>query len=344
MPANPKRQATRELGRMIVGGVILIAYFVLVEVMVGWRALLAQCAHVGAAPLLLVLGGLTGGYALRALRLKQVLAAPLEPASAEPVGAVRDVSAFADVSVPPAPTAMPAPGFATLLRCLLLNNAANWLLPARAGDLGLPLLLRREAGLSRAHGVSVLLWLRLLDLHALAGIGGATFALTTTGIARLAGIGALLGAMVAPWLSRRVLAQLAPRLARRFPRIKDALALLDRTPAALRRDIALTWTAWLVKLIALGFALAQLSGATPGAGLAGAIGGDLSTVLPIHAPLGAGTFESGVLLAMTPWGLPAPGLIAAAVQFHLLMLAVALAATGASLLIPSRPPALLESQ
>ncbi|WP_028312274.1 lysylphosphatidylglycerol synthase domain-containing protein [Derxia gummosa] len=311
--------ARAELARLVTAGLIFIVYFCLVEAAVGWRELLRQFAAAGALPLALAAGGLGGSYALRALRLVQVLA----PAA---------VGAAATPARPAPPEA--APGFLCLLRCLLLNNAANWLLPARAGDLGLPLLLHREAGLPKARGVGVLLWLRLLDLQALAGIGGLTFALTADGVARLGGLAALAGSAVAPL----VIARAAPLLSARVPRLAPALELLHRPAGAFARDIGLTWLAWGVKLVALGAVLA-LVGALPfGAGLAGAIGGDLSTVLPVHAPLGAGSFESGVLLAMTPWGLPAAGLLAAAVQLHLLMLAVALAATGASLLIPSRIP------
>ncbi|WP_176256890.1 lysylphosphatidylglycerol synthase domain-containing protein [Derxia lacustris] len=313
------RAARDELARAIVGGLVLLGYFGLVEATVGWSALFGQLAGAGPLPLLLAVGGLGGSYALRALRLEQLLA---------PVGAAAATGAAAAAAT----AAEPAPGFLCLLRCLLLNNAANWLLPARAGDLGLPLLLNREAGLPRSRGLGVLLWLRLLDLQALAGIGGLAFALGAEGVARLGGLAALAGSAVAPALIRR----LAPWLARRVPRLEAALALLDRAPAAFARDIALTWLAWGLKLVALGGALALLGDIGLGAGLAGAIGGDLSTVLPVHAPLGAGSFETGVLLGLAPFGHPAAGLLGAAVQLHLLMLAVALAATGASLLIPSR--------
>ena len=83
-----------------------------------------------------------------------------------------------------------------------------------------------------------------------------------------------------------------------------------------------------MKLAALGIVLGLLAGLRPVLGTLGAIGGDLSTVLPLHAPGGFGTYEAGAMALLVPAsaGADAGPLLAAAVNLHLLVLTTALIA------------------
>src|SRR5581483_3780911 len=100
--------------------------------------------------------------------------------------------------------------------------------------------------------------------------------------------------------------------------------------AGVALDLALSWSAWCVKLLALGWVLALLAGISPPLGTLGAIGGDLSTVLPVHAPGGFGTYEAGVLALLAPGAAPSGLLLAGAVDLHLLVLTTALLAGAAA--------------
>jgi uncharacterized membrane protein YbhN (UPF0104 family) len=54
----------------------------------------------------------------------------------------------------------------------------------------------------------------------------------------------------------------------------------------------------------------------------GALGGELSSVLPVHGLAGAGTYEAGVVAALAPFRVSAVEALAAAVNLHLFLLGV----------------------
>ena len=62
----------------------------------------------------------------------------------------------------------------------------------------------------------------------------------------------------------------------------------------------MTWANWLVKLLTLAWLLGQF---VPGASwnllMTSVIGGELTSVLPVHAPGGFGTYEAGILLPLS---------------------------------------------
>ena len=66
-------------------------------------------------------------------------------------------------------------------------------------------------------------------------------------------------------------------------------------------------SAWILRLFA------PMPGA---AAVMGAIGGDLTSVLPVHGVAGAGTYEAGVVAALTPFDIPTAAALAAAVNLH----------------------------
>jgi len=291
------------LGHAPALSITLAAAFVfLVQWLVGWPSVLSTFASAPPDAVGAVAGGLIGSYLLRTLRLRQALAG---------IG-----KAGATASTLP------------LLQCLLLNNAANWILPARTGDLGLPFLLRRTVGLELSSGVSVLLWLRLLDLQALATIGGLLLMLSTGPLGVAAGLALIVLAALLP----AMLAWAASRWGQGLSRLDKVMQLLQRPAPAVALDQVLAIAAWAVKLLGLGFGFAVLSGLPVSLSVVSAIGGELSTVLPLHAPLGAGTYEAGMLAALSPWQHPTAGLLTAATALHLLMLSVALLCGAASLL------------
>ncbi len=215
------------------------------------------------------------------------------------------------------------------LKLILLNNTANLLLPARTGEASFPLLLNRWFGVGAAKGSGTLLWLRMLDLAVLAVLALAVLGRTLVPgipIALLAGL--CLAGVAAPLLALPVHARVARGLTGRDGRIAGLVGkVLAGVPNRTRQvlvDIGLTWTAWGIKLAALAIVFAQLAGLSLPAALMGAIGGDLSTVLPVHAPGGFGTYEAGVVGLVALVADAGPALLAAAVNLHLLVLGIAL--------------------
>lgn len=269
----------------------------------GWSRLLKPWVTLALGTVLLAVAGMLASYGLRALRIYL---------------AERDI---------------PRGRYLDCLRLILVNNLVNLLLPARTGEASFPILMRRWFGIDPARATGTLLWLRLLDLHVLATVGGVCAGLgwlaSASALSTFATLGAVVAAL-APLLLFAVHRPLALRLANRTDKPSVlALRVLRGVPdrlAILAIDLLLTWSAWGVKLAALGVVLAQLASIAVTLGVLGAIGGDLSTVLPIHAPGGFGTYEVGALALLAPGAAPGSSgaLLAAVVNLHLLVLTTAL--------------------
>lgn len=126
------------------------------------------------------------------------------------------------------------------------------------------------------------------------------------------------------WL-HGVLARQDGRLAQKGVTMLESLP--DR-PTRLFGTLFWAWANWLVKLGALGWVLAALAPVGLVAGMLGAIGGDLTTVLPVHAPGGFGTYEAGLALLLAPLVDEPRTVLAAAVNLHLFVLGTALLAAA----------------
>ena len=216
------------------------------------------------------------------------------------------------------------------LQLILLNNALNLLLPARTGEASFPLLMQRWFGVPLAEGAGTLLWLRLLDLNVLSVLALLTFAPALLPLPAplwpLLALAAALMPLLAPLLNRRLSQAMAARQGRVAQLTRKVLAGIPQRQTQVLLDLSLSWSAWGIKLAALAAVFAALAQLSLVAGLLGAIGGDLSTVLPIHTPGGFGTYEAGVIAFASPLAPPTPALLAAAVNLHILVLGIALAA------------------
>ena len=271
----------------------------------GWGRLLAPWSQIAPTTLLLAIAGMLASYALRGTRIY-----------------------LAEAQIPRG-------AWFACLRLILINNALNLILPARAGELSFPVLMRRWFGIDMTQAAGTLVWLRLLDLQVLATVAAACAAsgwlVRVQGLSTLAWLAAGLAGF-APLLLFALRAPLQRGLARQQGKLAGfatrALAGLPHRASGLALDLTLTWSAWSVKLLALGVVLGLLADLTPVLGTLGAIGGDLSTVLPLHAPGGFGTYEAGVMALLAPASsAPELGpLLAAAVNLHLLVLTTALIA------------------
>jgi len=221
-------------------------------------------------------------------------------------------------------------GWGRCLQLALLNNALNLLLPARTGEASFPLLMQRFFGVPLAEGAGTLLWLRLLDLNVLGVLALLTFAPSVLPLPRGVWLSLAVLGFFAPLIMPVLHRLLSRRLAQRAGK-GSALArkLLVGVPAQMRQvwlDLALSWAVWGFKLAGFTAVLAALGQLDAVAALLGVIGGDLSTVLPLHTPGGFGTYEAGVIAFASPLAPPTPALLAAAVNLHLLVLGIALSA------------------
>jgi len=217
----------------------------------------------------------------------------------------------------------------------------NNLLPMRSGELAFPVLMQRYYRLSPLESMPVLFWFRLLDLQVVLLIGfvaGGHLLGLSVGIVGLLFVLLLLSPIAAYGLRHWLHGVLARRDGRLAQKGVTMLASLPDRPIRLLGTIFWTWANWLVKLAALGWVLAALVPVGFAAGVLGAIGGDLTTVLPVHAPGGFGTYEAGVALLLVPLVDEPRNVLAAAVNLHLFVLGTALLAAALALFIRRPSP------
>lgn len=295
----------------VVSWAALIGMLLVVEQVWGWGHLLAPWGQIAPSAALAALGLLVMSYILRALRLLDYFRLELSGR------------------------------FVACLKLTLLHNLANNLLPMRAGEVSFPVLMSRYFGMDVARSVAGLFWFRLLDLHAIVLISLSALALAPLSVS-LWGQGALalvLLLLPAPFLAYalrgRALSWCEGRGGRLSAKAVQALQALPADGRELWRSFIWTWVNWLVKLAALAWVLAAFLPMPAALAWLGAIGGDLTSVLPVHAPGGFGTYEAGVLAAILPFGLAAAQVVPAAINLHLFLLGSSLLAGALAWLLPA---------
>lgn len=296
---------------------IVILYAIFIQWVWGWGSVLALWESAGLGSALIALAALLGTYVLRTWRIYDYF--PTETAGR----------------------------FGTLLRLAQVHNLLNIMLPFRSGEASFPLLMKREFDLPLARGTAALFVMRLFDLHALLAAAGIGLVLQTSGT-----IGAHWAWVI--WFAFLILPAigfalrgLAMRLAAKVLPAK-AEKLLAEIEAGLpvdRNAFARAWCAtlvnWFTKIAVLAWVLCLLGGLPVPAGFGGALGGELSSVLPVHAPAGVGTYPAGISAGAIAFGAVATGpaleeLGQAAVNTHLLVIVSSLIGTALSLFAVGR--------
>jgi uncharacterized membrane protein YbhN (UPF0104 family) len=303
---NPPSRSAPAL-RLSIGAALLVLTVLLVERYVGWAELLRPWRTQRPGALGLGVTLVLASYALRAVRVYD----HFRPETRH--------------------------GFGACLRLTLIHNLLNNLVPMRLGEVSFPALLRRYFGVSLSRGVAGLLWFRLTDLHIL---GAAALVALTADQLSTGVLAALLGLwLTLPWLAFRGRGP-AQRAAHRIrsPRLRhllgEAIGGMPADPSTFWRTVLWTVLNWLLKLAVFAWLLHAFAGAGLSPSLAGALGGELSSVLPVHGLAGAGTYEAGVIAGLAPFGLNPREALAAAVNLHLFLLGVSAAGGLLALVIP----------
>jgi len=292
---------------------VILFYGLFVQWIWGWPSILAAWQQIDPATIALALALLVGTYVIRAHRMQDYF-------RHETTGR-----------------------FLWLFRVTQIHNLLNIMLPFRAGETSFPLLMRSEFGVPLVQGTSALLVLRLLDLHALlaaGGIGllaGAGYPLWACGL----WVAFLVSPLVAFPFRTMVLDAVRHRLPARFSTwVVQVADGMPPTLAAFVRAWVLTVFNWGIKIVVLGWVLGLMGVAPIAACFGAALGGELSSVLPMHAPGGVGTYPAGIAAGASAFGAgktvaALATLAKARINTHLLMIVSALAGTGISLVLPA---------
>lgn len=293
----------------LIAAAAILAYAGFVHYVWGWSAIVAEWRAIGYGTVAAVIGLLVSTYFVRAWRLYDYF--PRETSGR----------------------------FIELFHLAQVHNLLNIMLPFRSGETSFPLLMRSEFSVPLLHGTSALLVMRLLDLHALLAAGGLGLVLSAEAKTwpTIVWLAFLVAPIPAFLLKGPLLAALRPRLQGKLGRILDGI--VDGLPAdlaALMRAWLATVINWGVKVLVFAWALG-LMGVTPlAATFGGALGGELSSVLPFHAPAGVGTYSAGIVAGAVSLGAPTARatmdtLARASINMHLMIILSALTGTLLSL-------------
>jgi uncharacterized membrane protein YbhN (UPF0104 family) len=296
---------------MLLTVAVVCLYATFIQWIWGWDTILAGWQSVGLPTILVALVLLVGTYVIRTHRMQDYF--PRETSGQ----------------------------FLRLFRVTQVHNLLNIMLPFRAGETSFPLLMRSEFGVPLAHGTAALLVLRLLDLHALlaaAGLGLVAGSSRPYLAGLLWALFLLLPLLLFPFkrpLVRAVKSRVSGKLAHIAAEIDDGL---PADLSAFIRAWLLTVLNWGIKVLVLAWVLGLMGVLPLAAAFGGALGGELSSVLPVHAPAGVGTYPAGITAGAAALGSARDAasldlLAKASINAHLLIVVSALLGTGLSLVI-----------
>lgn len=283
---------------------IFVAFILIVQWAIGWQALFQPWTNLNSQQIGLALLSIIATYTLRTWRIYAYF--------------------------PP----LKGQWLATW-RLMLIHNALNNLLPARSGEISFPLLMQRYFQLDYSKTITALLWFRLLDLHAVISLG--LYPLLKPYISPMLLIPILIAWLMTPiglynirtFLNKKTLTA-SPNINNLYHKI---LAALPQTPKEFLHSLAFTWANWLVKLFTLAWLFSQFLPNTPFTHLLlSIISAELTSILPIHAPGGFGTYEAGLLPPLLAYN-AANTALNAAINLHLFILGSSLIGGAIGLLI-----------
>ncbi|MEN8179580.1 MAG: lysylphosphatidylglycerol synthase transmembrane domain-containing protein [Pseudomonadota bacterium] len=295
--------------RLGLGILVLLAFILFIQIYIGWMKLLAPWQKVAIPTLLLIMSQVLFSYAIRAQRLYDYFRQEMQGS------------------------------FGQALKLMLQHNLANNFLPMRSGEVAFPVLMSRYFRVPLSRSMPALLWFRIFDLHTLVLLG-------------LWAVGSqwfgpyLLGLIVIIWLllpwglflaNHWLLEKIGPDTGGRLRHLLHKV--LDGAPKD-KRLLLRTWfwtlLNWLVKLLAFAWLLILFADISSAQAMLGVIGGELTSVLPIHGIAGAGTYEAGIVAALLPFGVGPEVALSAAVNLHLFLLGVTLIGGALSLALGSK--------
>jgi uncharacterized membrane protein YbhN (UPF0104 family) len=226
--------------------------------------------------------------------------------------------------------------FPAALRLMLMHNLWNNLLPT-LGELSFPILMQRYFIISPTRSLPALLWFRLLDLYVVLLL--ALVSLTVSrGSWRLAALLIALLTLAIPLIYRcapRTIGylerKLKGKLKEKVNEIRKAL------PTSWRILLASSWWTlvnWALKLVVLAWIIQQFVTINFGQSLLGAIGGELTVVLPTYSIAGIGTYEAGVVATLVPADIGFREAVKTAVNLHLFLLSCTIVSGFLSYLLP----------
>ena len=294
----------------------LLAFVIVVQGLWGWEKIFQPWQMISGVQLLLGMILLFVGYAIRALRLYHYF--------------------------------YPQVDWWVSLRLMLFHNFLNNFLPARTGEVSFPILMKRYFQIDYDRSIAALLWFRILDLHILLSIGMLVGLLYYQAgwLWLVFGIWFMLPLFMhiaQKWLIYEVIKKQNSISVLSSDIITEVLKwtrlLLEGLPdnyTQLARSWLLSLVNWVIKLLVLAWFMSLFIEMDLLYLMASVVAGELTSVLPVHAPGGFGTYEAGVLLVLAPLTNNHQMLAQAAINMHLMLLGSSVLGAGMAMLLPNK--------
>jgi glycosyltransferase 2 family protein len=229
--------------------------------------------------------------------------------------------------------------FLPLLRLTILHNAANNLMPMRTGELVFPWLMKRYFGHGFFDAAAALLWIRILDMHFLGLVAILVLYLRdpswiwwAAAILWIAGLSIL--ALIGRFGVSRYLA--GPGRIRKLAR--QVAGAAPRDTFLIAKVYVWTTATWSLKFVAFASVLHHFVPVAFWRVIAGVMGAELSSILPIHGIAGSGSYEFAAVAALVPLGVNAKLALAGAVNLHLFLLGTTVLLGTLGFLLPKPRP------
>jgi uncharacterized membrane protein YbhN (UPF0104 family) len=231
--------------------------------------------------------------------------------------------------------------FSVALRLTLIHNLWNNVLPT-FGEVSFPILMQRYFVISVTRSLPALLWFRLLDFYAILLLAVVSLVLHRDSWYLAALLMALLTFAV-PLTYRWLPASIGYFERKSTGALKGKLSRLrEALPTSWRVLLLSSWWTlvnWALKLVVFAWIIQQFIPINFGQSLLGAIGGELTSVLPVNNIAGAGTYEAGVVAALLTADIGHEEALMAAVNLHLFLLSCAILSGFLAYLLPRIRPA-----
>jgi uncharacterized membrane protein YbhN (UPF0104 family) len=225
--------------------------------------------------------------------------------------------------------------FPAALRLMLMYNLWNTLLPT-IGEVSFPILMQRYFIISATRSLPALLWFRLLDLYVLLLLATTSLMLDRNSWRPAALVVALL-TLAIPVAYRWLPGTIGYLERKSNGTVKESLSEIRKALPGSRCLLLSSWWTlvnWALKLLVFAWVIQQFVSIGFGQSLLGAVGGELTSVLPVNTIAGAGTYEAGVVAALAPADVGHQEALKAAVNLHLFLLSCTLLSGFLSYLLP----------